>query len=69
MEMSGLSRPAIQKLINEGLIESYIYKHRPEAESGSRMINLLSLNEYLERRAQEAKAGKMVAAAHGEVSR
>jgi hypothetical protein len=55
---SGLNKTEIYKLIHEGIIESFIYKFRPDAKSGSRMINLESLTAHMDRRAAEAKAAE-----------
>jgi hypothetical protein len=53
---SGLNKTEIYRLIREGLIESYVYRFRPDAVSGSRLINLESLTAYLDKRAAQAKA-------------
>jgi hypothetical protein len=56
IRLTGLNKIELYRLINEGLIESYIYKFREDAESGVRMINLQSLNAYLDKRAEQARA-------------
>jgi hypothetical protein len=56
---SGLNKTEIYKLIREGIIESFVYKFRPDATSGSRLINLESLTAYLDKRAAEAKAAEV----------
>jgi hypothetical protein len=52
----GLNKTEIYRLIDEGLIESFVYKFRPDAKSGVRLINLESLSAYLDKRSAEAKA-------------
>ena len=44
----GLSRSELYNLIKEGKIESFVYKSRPDAVSGVRMINLDSLTAFLD---------------------
>jgi hypothetical protein len=52
---SGLSRTQIYELIRDGSIESFIFKRHPGAVSGCRIVNLQSLDEFLDRMAQAAK--------------
>lgn len=53
---SGLSRTQIYELIKAGSIDSFVFKRHAGAASGCRMIDLHSLDAFLDRMAQEAKA-------------
>lgn len=56
VHLSGINKTTLYELLNSGEVESFIFKHRPDATTGSRLINLESLNAYLDRRAEQAKA-------------
>lgn len=51
---SGLPVSEIFRLIADKKIESFLFKSRPENISGRRMVNLLSLDAYLDQMALEA---------------
>ena len=55
---TGLSKSEIYKVINdpESEVESFIYKGQPGHKSGCRMINLESLDKYLDRMMAATKA-------------
>jgi hypothetical protein len=52
---SGLSRTEIYALIRRRKVESFVYKRHPGAISGCRMVNLESLDAFLDAQAGAAK--------------
>jgi hypothetical protein len=63
---SGLPTSEIFRLIADKKIESFLFKSRPENISGRRMVNLLSLDAYLDSMALEAAEQEAQAEAHAQ---
>jgi hypothetical protein len=49
------SKPVVQYWVNEGLIESFILKARPDSRKGRRLIRRSSLLEFLDRQFKQQK--------------
>jgi hypothetical protein len=58
VQLTGLSRSEIYRLISEGLIRSFVYTFREDSKTGIRLIDLPHLAKYLDERAAQALAEK-----------
>jgi hypothetical protein len=65
---SGLPTSEIFRLVADKKVESFLFKSRPENISGRRMVNLLSLDAYLDSMALEAAEQEAEAHAQAEAS-